>query len=210
QYQRPFRMTASADGRVTAFGFLVPDVQKLDDKTRQKLRLPPALLTVSKAATSEKLWQVKPLEVRPVAKPPEPADEFPDMALDFKLRPLARAPFGGAVSAALNGSGSRAALIEYGGWLRIKRERGIGSWNPYYPVPFCPRQRGWLRVFGKGGEELAKAELPEEGLFEVKFNRQGDTLWCVPLSWFARGLAGRAWLPADPPHPTLSPQGGGG
>src|SRR5262249_42737055 len=38
---------------------------------------------------------------------------------------------------------------------------------------------------------------------------QGDTLWYVPLSWFARGLAGRAWLPADLPHPTLSPKVGG-
>jgi glyoxylase-like metal-dependent hydrolase (beta-lactamase superfamily II) len=198
QDQRPFRMTASADGRVSAFGFLVPDVQKLDDKTRQKLRLPPALLTVTKAATSEKLWQVKALEVRPVARPPEPAVEFPDMAEDFNMKPLTLAPFRVAVSAALNGDGSRAALTEYGGWLRIKRERGIGSWNPYYPVPFCPRQRGWLRVFGKGGEEMARAELPAEGLFEVKINRQRDTLWCVPLSWFARGLAGRAWLPADP------------
>jgi glyoxylase-like metal-dependent hydrolase (beta-lactamase superfamily II) len=197
-YQRPFRMTASADGRVRAFGFLVPDVQKLDDKTRQKLRLPPALLTVSKAATSENLWKVAALtEVGPVARPPEPADEFPDMAEDFNMKPLTMAPFRVALSAALNGDGSRAALTEYGGWLRIKRERGIGTWNPYHPVPFCPRQRGWLRVFGPAGQDLARAELPAPGLFEVKINRQGDTLWCVPMSWFSRGLAGRAWLPAD-------------
>src|SRR5262249_21181410 len=145
-HQRPFRMTASGDGRVTAFGFLVPDVSKLDDKTRQKLRLPPALLTVSKAATSEKLWQVKALEVRPVAKPPEPADEFPDMAEDFNMKPLTLAPFRVAVSAALDGDGSRAALTEYGGWLRIKRERGIGGWNPYYPVPLLPPQPRLTRV----------------------------------------------------------------
>jgi glyoxylase-like metal-dependent hydrolase (beta-lactamase superfamily II) len=108
-----------------------------------------------------------------------------------------------AISAALNGDGSRVAVSEYGGWLRVKRERGIGSWNPDHPVPFCPRQRGWLRVFGASGEERAKAELPAEGLFEVHLNRQGDTVWCVPASWFARGLAGRPWLPADPEASTV-------
>jgi glyoxylase-like metal-dependent hydrolase (beta-lactamase superfamily II) len=196
-HQRPFRMTASAGGGVIAHGFLVPDVRELGDKTRQRLHLPVALLTVSNAATSEKHWQVQALDVRPVPKPPEPADEFPAMAVDFNMKALTLAPFRVAVSVALNGDGSRAALTEYGGWLRIKRERGIGGWNPNYPVPFCPRQRGWLRVFGRGGEELTSTELPAEGLFEVKLNRRGDTLWCVPLSWFARGLAGRAWLPAD-------------
>jgi glyoxylase-like metal-dependent hydrolase (beta-lactamase superfamily II) len=198
-YQRPFRMTASGDGHVLALGYLVPDVTQLDNKTREKLRLPPALLTVRNALTSADLWKIAPLtEAKPVARPPEPADEFPDMAEDFNMKPLTMVPFRLAGSVALNGDGSRMALTEYGGWLRIKRERGIGSWNPYHPVPFCPRQRGWLRVFGPFGKELARTELPAEGLFDVKMDRRGDRLWCVPLSWFARGLAGRAWLPADP------------
>src|SRR5262249_52455197 len=58
-------------------------------------------------------------------------------------------------------------------------------------------QRCGLRVLGPSGKDLARAELPAEVLLEVKINRQGDTLWCVPMSWFSRGLAGRAWLPAD-------------
>src|SRR5262249_35418988 len=92
-HQPPFRMAARADSRFCAFGFLVPDVRELDDKTRQKLHLPPALLTVSNAATSEKLWQVRALEVRRVPKPPEPADAFPDMAEDFNMKALTLAPF---------------------------------------------------------------------------------------------------------------------
>src|SRR5262249_38037081 len=153
-------MAASADSRFCAFGFLVPDVRELDDKTRQKLHLPPALLTVSNAATSEKLWQVRALEVRRVPKPPEPADAFPDMAEDFNMKALTLAPFRVAVSTALNGDGSRVALTEYGGWLRIKRERGIGGWDPYFPVPVFPPQRGRVRVFGQGGEEPSQGDQP--------------------------------------------------
>jgi glyoxylase-like metal-dependent hydrolase (beta-lactamase superfamily II) len=203
-YQRPFRMAASADGHVLAFGYLAPDVAKLDDKTRQRLRLPPALLTVGNALTGATLWTIEPMAgARPPPPPPEPAEEFPDLAEDFNMRPLAVVPFRVAVSAAANGDGSTTALTEYGGWLRVKRERGIGGWNPPHQAPFCPRQRGWLRVFGPAGREVARAELPADGLFEVSLNRQGDTAWCVPLSWFARGLAGRPWLPADPKADTV-------
>src|SRR5262249_23692768 len=133
-----------------------------------------------------------------VARPPEPADEFPEMADDFNMNPQALVPFRAAVSVGLNGDGSRAAATEYGGWLRVKRERGIGRWNPKYAVPFCPRQRGRLRVFDGRGEGLVGADLPADGLFEVHFDKTGNTIWCAPLAWFARGLAGRAWLPADP------------
>jgi glyoxylase-like metal-dependent hydrolase (beta-lactamase superfamily II) len=202
--QRPFRMAASGDGQALAFGYLVPDVSGLDEKTKQRLRRPPALRVVRKALAAEPFWTAGPIpEAKPVAPVPEPSEEFPDMAEDFNMKPLVRVPFRTAVSVALNGDGSRAAVTEYGGWLRIKRERGIGSWNPYHPVPFCPRQRGWVRVFGASGEELAGVELPAEGLFEVRIDRQGDMLWCVPLSWFARGLAGRSWLPADPEAHTM-------
>jgi glyoxylase-like metal-dependent hydrolase (beta-lactamase superfamily II) len=197
--QRPFRMAVSADGRLLAFGYIVPDASKLDEKTKRRLHLPPgALLRVSNALTSADLWTTRPMQdAAPVAQPPEPSDEFPDMAEDFNMKPLTMAPFRVAASVALSCDGSRAALSEYGGWLRVKRERGIGSWNPDHPVPFCPRQRGWLRVFGASGEELANVELPTEGLFEVHVNRKGDTVWCAPMSWFARGLAGQSWLPAD-------------
>jgi metallo-beta-lactamase class B len=48
------------------------------------------------------------------------------------------------------------------------------------------------------GEEEVKAPLPHAGLFDVQWAPSGNALWCVPMSWFARGMAGRAWLPADP------------
>jgi glyoxylase-like metal-dependent hydrolase (beta-lactamase superfamily II) len=202
--QRPFRMAASADGHVLAFGYLVPDMDKLDDKSRQRLQRPPSLLSVSNTLTGAILWNAGPMaEIRPAPTLPEPADEFPAMAEEFNMKPLAVVPFRVALSAALSSDGSRAALTEYSGWLRIKRARGIGAWNPPHQAPFCSRQRGWLRVFGEGGQEVARAELPAEGLFEVYLNGQGETVWCVPLSWFARGLAGRAWLPADPKADTV-------
>ena len=196
--QRPFRMTASGDGHVLALGYLVPDVHGLNEKIRQRVHLPPALVAVSRPLDKSSLWTVAPMQdVKAVPPPPEPAREFPEMAEDFNMKAGALIPFRVAVSVALNGDGSEAAITEYGGWLRVKRERGIGSWNPDHPVPFCTRQRGWLRVFGAGGKELVRTELPGEGLSEVRLNRQGNTLWCAPLSWFARGLAGRPWLPAD-------------
>lgn len=203
-YQRPFRMSASRDGHVLALGYLVPDVSRLDEKTRHRLRLPPALVTVRNALSSAILESVEPMTgAMPTAPPPEPADDFPAMAEDFNMKPLTVVPFRVAASVAVNGDGSRIAISEYGGWLRIKRERGIGGWNPDHPTPFCPRQRGWVRIFGALGEEVAKTELPAEGLFEVRMNRSGDTLWCAPMAWLARGLAGRAWLPADPEANTV-------
>ena len=203
-YQRPFRMSSSGDGHVVGFGYLVPAAKSLDESVRKRLRLPPALLTVSNSLTAAELWKIDPMsDAEPPPRPPEPSDEFPDMAEDFNMKPLTLAPFRTAASVALNGDGSRVALTEYGGWLRVKRARGIGSWNPDHPVAFCPRQRGWLRVFGPFGRELVRAQLPARGLFDVKMNAAGDRLWCTPLSWFARGLAGRPWLPADPEANTI-------
>jgi glyoxylase-like metal-dependent hydrolase (beta-lactamase superfamily II) len=201
---RPFRMTASGDGHMLALAYLVPDVHGLEERTRKRLHLPPALVAAIHARDAAPVWTIGPMkDVRPVAKPPEPAREFPELAEDFNMLPGAVVPFRVAVSVALNQDGSQAAITEYGGWLRVKRERGIGGWNPDHPVPFCPRQNGWLRVFAATGAELARAELPAEGLFEVRLNRKGSALWCVPLSWFARGLAGRPWLPADPGANTI-------
>lgn len=61
----------------------------------------------------------------------------------------------------------------------------------------CPRQHGWLRVFGDEGEGAACTLLPQPGLFEVQLSGDGEMAWCGPMSWFARGLAGCLWLPAD-------------
>ncbi len=198
--QRSLRMTASGDGRRIVRGYIVPDGEGLDERTRGRLRIEATrVVDVRDAEGAALIWSARPWGDAPRVPPlPEPAGEFPDMAEEFNMHPRAVVPFRAAVAVGLNGDGSRAALTEYGGWLRVKQERGIGRWNPDHPVPFCPRQRGRLRVFDAGGEELAGAELPSDGLFEVRLDRSGNTAWCAPLAWFARGLAGRAWLPADP------------
>jgi glyoxylase-like metal-dependent hydrolase (beta-lactamase superfamily II) len=197
-YQRPFRLAASADGHLLAAGYLAPDARTLDEKTRQRLRLPPALLAVRNALTSAVLWTAAPSpDARPVDPPPEPADEFPAMAEDFNMKPLTRVPFRAALSVSLSGDGGRVAVAEYGGWMRLKRERGIGGWNPDHPASFCPRQHGRLRVFGPRGAEVASAEMPAEGLYHAATDRRGDAVWCFPMAWFARGMAGHSWLPAD-------------
>jgi glyoxylase-like metal-dependent hydrolase (beta-lactamase superfamily II) len=203
-YQRPFRLAASADGHVLAAGYLAPDAATLDEKTRRRLRLPPALLTVRNALTSAILWTAQPAaDARPVDPPAEPSDEFPAMAEDFNMKPLTRVPFRAALSVSLSGDGARVAVAEYGGWMRLKRERGIGRWNPDHPASFCPRQRGRLRVFDPRGAERVNVEMPAEGLYHTAIDRRGDAVWCYPMAWFSRGLAGCSWLPADPEADTV-------
>jgi len=198
-YQRPYRMTASRDGHVLAMGYLAPEAASLDQKTKGRLRLPPAMLRVIDAQSSAVLWEAKGLaDAAAPPKPPEPADEFGEFADDFNMKPQEMVSFRSTLSVALAGDGSRTAVAEFGGWLRIKRERGIGKWNPDHQMFLCPRQRGWLRVFGPRGQELAKVPLPKAGLFDLSWSRDGESLWCVPASWFARGLAGRPWLPTEP------------
>jgi metallo-beta-lactamase class B len=198
-YQRPFRMAASGDGRVFAFGYLTPDASKLNDATKQRLRLPPAFVRVDNSSTAATIWTSAGLaEADPVPRPPEPANEFGDFAEDFNMKPQEVVPFRIPLGLAVNADGSRTALTEYGGWFRIKRQRGIGKWNPDHQIAFCPRQKGWLRIFGPLGKEEAKLQLPRTGLFDVHWAPDGNTVWCVPMSWFARGMAGRPWLPADP------------
>jgi glyoxylase-like metal-dependent hydrolase (beta-lactamase superfamily II) len=203
-YQRPYRMASSADGHVLAFGYLTPDAGTLDERTRSRMRLPPAMLTARDALTSAELWTVAAdTSTPPVARPPEAADDFPDLAAEFNIKPEAMVPFRAPTSVALNGDGSTMAVAEYGGWVRVKGQRGIGSWNPDNQVFYCPRQRGKLRIFDARGAALAEAEFPADGLFEVHLDRQGETVWCAPQAWFARGLAGKSWLPADPAASTV-------
>jgi metallo-beta-lactamase class B len=198
-YQRPFRMASSEDGHVLAFGYLTPDASKLNEITKRRLRLPPALLRVDNSSSAATLWTADGLtDTDPVPRPPEPALEFGAFTEDFNMKPQEVVPFRVPLGLAVNADGSKMALTEYGGWFRIKRQRGIGAWNPDHQIAFCPRQKGWLRVFGPLGKEEAKIALPREGLFDVHWSPQGNTLWCVPMSWFARGMAGRPWLPADP------------
>jgi glyoxylase-like metal-dependent hydrolase (beta-lactamase superfamily II) len=60
-----------------------------------------------------------------------------------------------------------------------------------------------LRAFDGNGQELFRELLPEEGMFEVGLGTDADEVWCWPTAWFARGMAGAAWLPVDHAAGTL-------
>jgi glyoxylase-like metal-dependent hydrolase (beta-lactamase superfamily II) len=196
---RPFRMAASADGRVVAFGYIVPDGMGVDAEAKKQLRFPPGVVTVRKSQAAEDLWTAAPLaDAPPPPALPQPADEFPALAESFRLRPDASVPFRVAVSLGMSEDGSRVAAAEYGGRVWVRSRPAAGKWDPpYHTIPFLPRQRGVLRVFGKNTAEETHSEFPREGLFEVRATRAGDLVWCFPFSWFSRGLAGSAWRPVD-------------
>jgi glyoxylase-like metal-dependent hydrolase (beta-lactamase superfamily II) len=200
---RPFRMAASADGKVLTLANAVHDFRGLEPKVAERFFDPAqhAMVTVRSAlgtASEKDQWAVGPATgTAPVAKFPEPSADFPALAEDFNLKPLALVPFRVAMSLAVNADGTRVAVAEYGGHSRVGRERILPRWSPRDPIAFCPRQRGLLRVLSAPGKELASVALPAEGLFDVHCDRSGDGVWCVPASWFARGLAGCPWLPAD-------------
>src|SRR5262249_5378623 len=142
------------------------------------------------AAPENDPWGVGPSAgAVPAPKPPEPSADFPALAEDFNLKPLALAPFRLPMSVAVNRNGATVAVAEYGGHSRVGRERILPRWSPRDPIAYCPRQRGLLRVFAAPGRELANVALPADGLFDVHLDRPGEAVWCVPASWFARGLA---------------------
>lgn len=200
KYERPFRLAASADGRTLASGFIVPDARAAPPEVRGALRNPAALVTVSESSTAKDLWKFSPDdELRRIPALPEPARDFPGLAAQFKMTPDALVPFRIAASVAPSADGSRVALAEYSGWLWVRRAPAIGAWNPpYHVIPFAPRQRGRLRIAAAPGRETAAADFPKDGLFDVRCTASGQRVWAVPMSWFARGMAGAAWLPADP------------
>ena len=200
---RPFRMAASADGKVLAFGYAVHDFRGIEPKLTRRFfdAAPRGMVTVRSAvgaAPGKDLWVVEPAAgAAPAPRPPEPSDDFPALAEDFNLKPLALVPFRVPMSVAINGDGATVAVAEYGGHARVGRERILPNWSPRDPIAFCPRQRGLLRLFAAPGQELVNVALPADGLFDVHLDRPGTAVWCVPASWFARGLAGCPWLPAD-------------
>ncbi len=183
---RPFRMAASADGSTLAAGFIAADAR--------------ALLSVRDAATLGERWSARPsVEAASIPALPDPAADFPELADRFHMKPDEVVPFRVAASVSLSRDGARAALFEVGGRMWVRRGPVIGRWDPpYRRIPFVPRQRGWLRVLKSAGEEVARARLPREGLFEAHLGPAGDVAWCAPMSWFARGMAGAPWLPCDP------------
>ncbi|HEV3027338.1 MAG TPA: MBL fold metallo-hydrolase, partial [Planctomycetota bacterium] len=199
KYDRPFRMSVSADGSSLASGYIFPDVRSVPGEIRSMLRIPPALATVSRFENAAELWKIGPTDA-PITIPelPRPERDFPALAATFHLEPDAIVPFRVAASVSVDAEGKRAAVAEYEGWLWVRRGPAIGAWNPpYHVIPFVPRQRGRLRIARADGTEKVSVAFPRDGLFDVVQDPKGSSIWAVPMSWFARGAAGAAWLPTD-------------
>lgn len=194
---RAMRMAASGDGRRVAFGWAgfkrhLPDL--------------PAhahLVSVWQVNPNRSLWSAPPKAGEP-PELPEPAAEFRYLPSSFRVAPDTLVPGHVAASVALNHEGSRVAVLEYSIWGWVRSGPAIGKWNPPIRVlNFLPKQRGRLRVFDGEGKELLSEFLPDEGLFEVGFGKGANDVWCWPSAWFARGVAGEAWLPVDAKASTL-------
>lgn len=194
--ERPYRMSASADGRTFASGYLVPDVAGLDAETRKTVKNPPPLIRVTETVSGKELWSTTPKEPLNVAwELPSPAADLPELAACFNLKPDASVPFRVAASVSLSADGSTVAAAEYVGRLWVRRGAFLGRWDPpYHVVPFVPRQRGNLLVVTASGSE--RIPFPQDGLFDVRF--ETGRILAVPQSWFARGMGGSSWLPTDP------------
>lgn len=179
--KRAWRMAASADGRVLVGGYFVPEVHKLEARNIPSLESSGFILAAFDGKTGAVRWKAKPISPPPqVSLPPEPTDEFRPLAEDFHFTPSAMVPFQAAVSIATSRDGSRVACTEYSGYARIGQERIHPNWSPRHPLWLCPRQLGTLRVFSGEGEELARAVLPEPGLFEARVSADGRLAWCLP------------------------------
>jgi glyoxylase-like metal-dependent hydrolase (beta-lactamase superfamily II) len=192
---RAMRMAASADGRCVAFGWL--------GFTKNLPGLPthPEAVNVWQVNPNRSLWSALPKSGTPPALP-DPTADFPNR--DFRLAPDALGPGHVAAAVALNRDASRVAVVEYGIWGWVRSAPAIGKWDPpIHVLNFLPKQRGRLRVFDGAGKELFSEWLPEEGMFEIGFTSNSDEVWCWPSAWFARGMAGAAWLPVDTPARTL-------
>lgn len=197
RHERPYRMAPSADGRSIAFGYILPDREAASAGTKPLLPPVRGLVAVVDAPTASDRWGFAPSgEAAPALEIPRPEEDFPALAAAFNVRADDLVPFRVAASVSPSADGSTVAAAEYAGRLWVRGKPAIGKWDPPYRViPLVPRQRGRLRILGAPGRELARAEFPREGLYEVHLER--ETVWCVPTAWFARGMAGSAWLPAD-------------
>jgi glyoxylase-like metal-dependent hydrolase (beta-lactamase superfamily II) len=190
---RASRMTASSDGKQAAFGWLCLR-DPVEGLPQQK-----SLLSVWSVNPNQRRWAAPPSSDFNMPALPDPAAEFPELLGEgFRLRADKIVPGTVATALAIHRDGSRVALIEHGVWVWLRTAPAIGKWDPpIHALNFVPAQRGRLRVFDGSGQELLREWLPEPGLFEVGFGDNPDEVWCWPASWFARGMAGAAWLPVD-------------
>jgi hypothetical protein len=186
-------MASSRDGKRLAFGWIS------FSQAISNLPVHSDLVSVWRVKPNQRLWAASPTAGTPPALP-DPVKDFPDLAKNFRLAPDALVPGRVGSAVALNGDGSRVAVVEHSvmGWVR--NAPAIGKWDPPIRVlNFLPRQRGRLRVFDGDGREVFRQGLPDEGMFEIAFSNDGHELWCWPSAWFARGMAGAVWLPIDLP-----------
>ncbi len=193
-YVRPYRLASSPDGSALAGGFIVPEAEPSGTVPWSK-----RLLVVYQAGGFREQWSVSPLADPPKIPPlPDPVLDFPDFAGGFGLKSEPPVPCRVAMSVSPNADASRVALAEYGGWISQRKGAVTGGWNPpYRAIPFVPRQRGTLRLVEAPGRAVAEVPFPQDGLFDVRVDPAGRRVWTFPASWFARGMAGAAWLPAD-------------
>jgi glyoxylase-like metal-dependent hydrolase (beta-lactamase superfamily II) len=197
-YVRPYRLGSSADGSALVYGFIVPQPPAAAP-AKSSVPWPKQLFSVADSADAKERWSYAP-SADASAPPalPEPLRDYPEFAESFGLK--FEAPLRCRVAASISSSAdaSRIAVADYGAWVLIRPGAVTGKWDPpYHEVSFVPRQRATLRVVAAPGRELAKASFPSDGLFEVRSDPAGRVIWASPASWFARGMAGSAWLPAD-------------
>jgi glyoxylase-like metal-dependent hydrolase (beta-lactamase superfamily II) len=196
---RAARMTASRDGKQAAFGWLCLR-DAVEGFPYQK-----NLLSVWSVNPNQRRWAAPPSGDFVASRLPDPAAEFPELLAEgFRLRADKIVPGTVATALAINRDGSRVALVEHGVWIWLRTAPAIGKWDPpIHALNFVPAQRGRLRVFDGSGQELLREWLPDAGLFEAGLGDNPDEVWCWPASWFARGMAGAAWLPVEASRRTV-------
>jgi len=190
---RAARMAASQDGKEAAFGWLCfrDPVEGFPHQRN--------LVSVWGVNPNQRRWTAAPSGDFVLPPLPDPAAEFPGLLAEgFRLRADKIVQGTVATALAVNRDGSRVALVEHGVWVWLRTAPAIGKWDPpIRALNFVPAQRGRLRVFDGNGQELLREWLPDSGLFEAGFGGNPDEVWCCPASWFARGMAGAAWLPVE-------------
>jgi glyoxylase-like metal-dependent hydrolase (beta-lactamase superfamily II) len=198
-YLRPYRLASSGDGSSLVYGFIVPQPPNAAPG-KSSVPWPKQLLSVADSANAKDRWSFGPsAEASPPPALPDPQRDFPEFAAEFGLKAEPPLPCRVAAAVSANADASLVAAADYGAWVSIRPGPVTGKWDPpYHEIPFVPRQRAILRIVAAPGRETASAPFPQEGLFDVRLDPAGRVVWAFPASWFARGMAGAPWLPADP------------